>query len=97
MEFRKSGTLTAIHTEEQFEFNQDRVIRLRSEGYQVELLTPREARAIEPQANGDLLGYVYAPERGQADPVSLLALSRRQRPRQARRFAPVKTLSALRR
>ena len=69
MEFRKSGTLTAIHTEEQFEFNQDRVIRLRSEGYQVELLSPREARAIEPQATGDLLGYVYAPERGQADPV----------------------------
>ncbi|MEE3087790.1 MAG: FAD-dependent oxidoreductase, partial [Pseudomonadota bacterium] len=51
MEFRKSGTLTAIHTEEQFEFHQDRVLSLRSEGYQVELLTPREARAIEPQAN----------------------------------------------
>lgn len=69
MEFRKSGTLTAIHNEEQFEFHQDRVINLRSEGYEVELLSPREARAIEPQANGDLLGYVHAPERGQADPV----------------------------
>ena len=35
----------------------------------MELLTPKEACAIEPQANSDLFGYVYAPERGQADPV----------------------------
>lgn len=69
MEFRLSGTLTAIHTEEQFEYFQDQVTRLRAGGYQVELLTPREARAIEPEANPDLLGYVHATERGQADPV----------------------------
>ncbi|MCG8415377.1 MAG: FAD-binding oxidoreductase [Pseudomonadales bacterium] len=69
MEFRLSGTLTAIHTEEQFEYYQDQVTRLRAGGYQVELLTPREARAIEPEANSELLGYVHATERGQADPV----------------------------
>ncbi len=69
MEFRLSGTLTAIHTEDQFEYYQDQVTRLRAGGYQVELLTPREARAIEPEASNELLGYVHATERGQADPV----------------------------
>lgn len=69
MEFRLSGTLTGIHTEEQFEYYQDQVNTLRSGGYEVELLTPREARAIEPEANPELLGYRYAVQRGQADPV----------------------------
>ena len=69
MEFRLSGTLTAIHTDEQFEYFQDRVSSLRAQGYDLELLTPREARAIEPEANGELLGYQYATQRGQADPV----------------------------
>ena len=44
MEFRLSGSLTAIHTEEQYEFLQDRVQSLRSNGYDGELLTPSEAR-----------------------------------------------------
>jgi len=69
MEFRLSGTLTAIHTEAQYEFQQDRVARLRAGGYDVDLLSPREARAIEPEASGELLGFVYASQRGQADPV----------------------------
>ena len=69
MEFRLSGSLTAIHTEQQYEFLQDRVQSLRSNGYDGELLTPGEARAIEPELNLDLLGYMYTPGRGQADPV----------------------------
>ncbi len=69
MEFRLSGTLTAIHTEAQYEYYQDQVTDLRAGGYDAELLSPREARAIEPDANGELPGYVYAPHRGQADPV----------------------------
>lgn len=69
MEFRQSGSLTAIHTEAQYEFIEDRVLSLRSNGYDGELLTPREARAIEPEVNPDLLGYMYLPGRGQADPV----------------------------
>jgi sarcosine oxidase subunit beta len=69
MEFRVSGSLTGIHTEEQYDFIRDRVLSLRSNGYEGELLTPSEARAIEPEANPDLLGYMYAPRRGQADPV----------------------------
>ncbi len=69
MEFRLSGSLTGIHTEEQHELIQDRVLSLRSNGYDSELLTPREAHAIEPEVNRELLGYVYTPRRGQADPV----------------------------
>jgi sarcosine oxidase subunit beta len=69
MEFRQSGSLTGIHTEEQYDYIRDRVLRLKSNGYEGELLTPREAGAIEPEANPDLLGYMYLPRRGQADPV----------------------------
>ena len=69
MEFRLSGGLTGIHTEDQYNFIRDRVLSLKSNGFEGELLTPREARAIEPEANPDLLGYMYAPKRGQADPV----------------------------
>lgn len=69
MEFRLSGSLTGIHTEDQYDFIQDRVLSLRSNGYDSELLTPREAHAIEPEVNRELLGYVYTPRRGQADPV----------------------------
>lgn len=69
MEFRLSGTLTAIHNEAQYEYQQDQVAALRAGGYDVDLLSPREARAIEPEASGELPGYVHAPQRGQADPV----------------------------
>ena len=70
LEFRLSGGLTAVHTDEQQEYLQDRVLSLRSNGYEGELLTPREARALEPEISLDLLGYLYTPPgRGQADPV----------------------------
>tara|TARA_B100000676_G_scaffold23358_1_gene20730 strand:+ start:222 stop:1523 length:1302 start_codon:yes stop_codon:yes gene_type:complete len=69
MEFRLSGTLTAIHSEEQYEYYQDDVISQRNNGYEVELLSAREARAIEPEANGELPGYIYRSQRGQADPI----------------------------
>ena len=69
MEFRLSGTLTAIHTEEQYEYYQDDVVSQRNNGYEIELLSAREARAIEPEANGELPGYLYRPQRGQADPI----------------------------
>lgn len=69
IEFRLSGTLTAIHTEEQYEYYQDDVASQRNNGYEIELFSAREARAIEPEANGELSGYMYRPQRGQADPV----------------------------
>ena len=69
IEFRQSGSLTAIHTPEQYDYMRDRVVAQRSQGHQVELITPREARSIEPEINPDLLGYMYTPLRAQADPV----------------------------
>ena len=69
MEFRQTGSLTGIHNEEQYDFLEDRVQRQRSNGYDGELLTIREARAIEPELNPNLIGCMYLPGRGQADPV----------------------------
>jgi len=69
IEFRLSGTLTAIHTDEQYEYYQDQVISQRAQGYDEELLSAREALALEPEANVALPGYFYRPQRGQADPV----------------------------
>ncbi|PKB64121.1 MAG: hypothetical protein BZY80_03720 [SAR202 cluster bacterium Io17-Chloro-G2] len=68
LEFRQSGTLQSIHTPQQYEYARDRMLRLTSQGYALELLTPREAMSIEPGANPELPGYLYLPLRGQADP-----------------------------
>ena len=69
LEFRMSGSLQAIQDETQYEFTRDRILFQRSQGYQVELLSPREARAIEPGLNPNLPGYMYSPLRAQANPV----------------------------
>jgi len=69
MEFRQSGALTGIHNDEQFDYFEDYVQSLKAGGYESELLSTREARAIEPEINPDLLGCMYLPGRGQADPV----------------------------
>ena len=69
IEFRQSGGLQAIQTEDQYGFIRDKVLRLRSQGYTLELLTPRETLAIEPQVNPELPGFVHSPNWGQADPV----------------------------
>jgi len=69
IEFRQSGSLQAIQTEAQYAFIRDRMIQLRAQGYRVELLTTREARAIEPGLNPALFGCLYMPLRAQADPT----------------------------
>ena len=69
MEFRQTGSLVGIHTEEQYNYFEDRVLWQRSNGYDGELLATREARAIEPELNPELLGAMYLPGRGQADPI----------------------------
>ncbi len=69
IEFRQSGSLTAIQTSDQYDYMRDRVADMRANGFEVELLTAREARAMEPELNPDLLGYMYTPLRAQADPV----------------------------
>lgn len=69
MEFRLSGSLTGIHTEEQHNYLEDQLQRLHADGYDGELLTPKEAAAIEPGVNLELPAYLYSPSRGEADPV----------------------------
>ena len=69
IEFRQSGSLTAIHTADQYDYLRDRVSAQRSQGHQVEMLTAREARSLEPEINPDLAGYMYTPLRAQADAV----------------------------
>ena len=69
VEFRLSGSLTAIHNEEQYGYALDMVQSARADGRDVELLTVREARAIEPFASPDLPGYVYSRQRGNANPA----------------------------
>jgi sarcosine oxidase subunit beta len=69
IEFRQSGSLQAIQTEAQYAFMRDRVIQLQAQGYRVELLASREARALEPGLNPGLFGCLYMPLRAQADPV----------------------------
>jgi sarcosine oxidase subunit beta len=66
--FRQSGALQVIQTEAQYVFTRDHVLALQADGYQVELLNMREARSIEPELNPALLGVMYMPLRGQADP-----------------------------
>ena len=70
IEFRQSGTLQAIQNEAEYEFARDRVLAGRAAGYDLELLSARDARAIEPALSPDLAGVVYSERmRGQADPV----------------------------
>lgn len=69
VEFRRSGSLQAIHTPEQYAFTQRRVAELQAHGQRVELLTTREARTLEPGFSPALLGAMYSPLRAQADPV----------------------------
>ena len=68
IEFRASGALQAITTEEQYDFAGDRVLSLKSRGYTAELLTVNEARSIEPELSPELKGAVHFPLRAQADP-----------------------------
>ncbi|HEU4370482.1 MAG TPA: FAD-dependent oxidoreductase [Methylomirabilota bacterium] len=68
IEFRQSGALQVIHTAAQHEFERRRVEALRARGHQVELLTTREARSLEPGLSPALLGAMYSPLRSQADP-----------------------------
>jgi glycine/D-amino acid oxidase-like deaminating enzyme len=69
VEFRRSGSLQAIHTPEQYEFTRARVAEMQAHGQRVELITTREVRTLEPGFSPALLGAMYSPLRAQADPV----------------------------
>lgn len=69
IEFRASGGIQAIQTQEQYVYARDRALALQSRGYTLDLLTIGEARSIEPELNPELYGAMHFPLRGQADPV----------------------------
>lgn len=69
IEFRASGGLQVIQTQEQYVYARDRVLALQPRGYTLDLLTIDQARSIEPELNPGLYGAMHFPLRGQADPV----------------------------
>ena len=70
IEFRLSGTIQAIQNEAEFEFARNRVLAACAAGHDLELLTTREARSIEPALSPTLKGAVFGGRnRGQADPT----------------------------
>src|SRR6266487_3367114 len=69
IEFRQSGALKAIQTEEQLEFMQKRVQHLKSQGYSLGILTTRDAQSIEPELSQELFGCLYYHLGGSANPV----------------------------
>ena len=69
IEFRASGALQAIQTGAQYRYSRDNALELKSRGYTLDLLSIKEARALEPELCPDLLGAVHFPLRAQADPV----------------------------
>ena len=56
IEFRQCGGLQAIQTQAQYEFGGEKVLRLRSSGYDLELLSPREAQSIEARSQPGRVG-----------------------------------------
>ncbi|HZU66648.1 MAG TPA: FAD-dependent oxidoreductase [Ktedonobacteraceae bacterium] len=69
IEFRQSGSLQAIQTAEQYAFAQREAHNLAAAGHRVELLSAREARSIEPELSPHILGCLYYPYGGNANPV----------------------------
>jgi sarcosine oxidase subunit beta len=69
IEFRQSGALKAIQTEEQLDFLQQEVQQLKAQGYSLEILTTRDAQSIEPELSSTLAGCLHYPLGGSANPV----------------------------
>lgn len=69
IEFQQSGSLQAIQTVEEHSFAQQEVRELIARGHEVELLAGSEARSIEPELSQHILGCLYFPHGGNANPV----------------------------
>ena len=94
-EFRRSGSLQAIHTPEQHEFTRRRVADMQAHGQRVELVTTRDARTLEPGFSPSLLGAMYSPLRAQADPVKGTRAFATLAARQGARIVTGQAISAL--
>ena len=69
IEFRQSGALKAIQTEEELDFLQKEAQHLKSQGYSVKLLSTHDAQLIEPELSSELLGCLHYPQGGSANPI----------------------------
>ena len=69
LEFRQSGSFTAVHNEVQYAYVKEQILEGQNNGFNLELMSSYEARALEPELSPDMLGYVYSRFRGQADPL----------------------------
>jgi sarcosine oxidase, subunit beta len=69
IEFRQSGALKAIQTEEQLDFLQKEVQHLKSQGYSMEILSKRDAQSIEPELSSAQLACLHYLLGGSANPV----------------------------
>jgi len=76
LEFRQDGSLQAMQTEEEHAFARREAQKLLARGHHVELLDSRDARDIEPALAPGIVGCLYYPYGGNADPVkTALALA----------------------
>ncbi|HAA95510.1 MAG TPA: hypothetical protein DCE26_07450 [Dehalococcoidia bacterium] len=69
IEFRASGGLQAAHNADQWDYVRNHALQLQANGFNVELLTTREARGIEPEASEKLAGFLLMINRGRANPT----------------------------
>jgi len=69
IEFRQTGALKAIQTEEELDFSLKEIEHLKSQGYMVEILSRRDAQSLEPELSSALHGCLYYPFGGYANPV----------------------------
>lgn len=76
VEFLQGGSLQAIQTEEEYAFAWQEVGEFLARGHQMELLDSRDTRSIEPALSPHILGCLYYPHGGNANPVkTVLALA----------------------
>lgn len=71
--FEQNGILMVARNEEEWETVQKYYERGKERGVPLELLSGEEARALEPELSGDIVGALYAPEGGSVMPFELAA------------------------
>lgn len=69
IEWQVSGSLSAIFTDAEYAFAEERVRTARRDGFDVELLDAATARTLEPVLADSVLGCVFTPASAHADPV----------------------------
>lgn len=69
IEFRQSGSLKLIRTDEEYAYCVQKVRELSARGYEVKLLDTRTVRGLEPALAPNVLGAFYSPHGSNANPV----------------------------